>query len=272
MTFLTPFSDSAGPSIASADVAVPRSQSSRRPATLLEWTNPVAYPDSWTLQRQFHSARLTESELDTLMLLEHQPVYTVGRRAAQTDLGMGEAALRRTGAIVCPVNRGGSVTYHGPGQLVGYPILKLAHYASGPREYVHLLEDVLISVLTSWDIPGCRMDNAPGVWVRVGGDDAKVASIGVRLDHGVTLHGFSLNVEMDLSPFSRIIPCGLAGCRTTSMAEIRGRSIPFRVVASQVATCFATVFNLAWRSHRRESHYPGLAGQQSPRAVREEVD
>ena len=213
---------------------------------LILWRDPIAYPDAWALQQQLHSERLSEARPDTLLLLEHQPVYTLGRRTKPAHLIAGEMALHRTGAISCHVNRGGSVTYHGPGQLVGYPILKMSKHASGPKAYVHLLEEMLIAVLATWEIEGRRMDKVPGIWAYAGGEPAKIASIGVRVDQGVTLHGFALNVDLDLSPFSHIVPCGLHGHRTTSMSDILRLSVPIRTVAGKVAEYFGSLFKLIW--------------------------
>ena len=123
------------------------------------------------------------------------------------------------------VDRGGSITYHGPGQVVGYPILKLSQYCSGPKQYVRKLEEVLIHTLLLWGIEGYHLEKKPGVWVRWNHADAKIAAIGVRIDHGVTIHGFALNVDLDLSPFSHIMPCGLTQCHVTSMAEVRQSTV-----------------------------------------------
>ena len=218
----------------------------QHPADLMIFLNPVPYQKAWTLQRQLHAERLLSTRGDTLVLLQHLPVYTMGPRTTQAHLGDGETALKETGIPVERVSRGGSVTYHGPGQLVGYPILGLSQYAAGPKIYVRLLEDVLINTLARWEITGHRVPHAPGVWAMVNGREAKIASIGVQVDHGITLHGFALNVHPDLSPFSRIVPCGLAGCRMTSMAAIRQCATPLEMVAYQLAEVFSNVFRIEW--------------------------
>jgi lipoyl(octanoyl) transferase len=217
-----------------------------QPGRLIKIPTPIPYPDAWALQQQLHAERVAGTCSDVLLLLEHQPVYTMGRRTEPAHLGPGEAALRQTGAAVQPVNRGGSITYHGPGQLVGYPILQLSHYTAGPRSYVRLLEDVLISTLALWKLEGYRIEKQPGVWVLAERGEAKIASIGIRVDRGVTMHGFALNVDLDLTPFSHITPCGLAQCRTTSLSELLRVSIPLDVVADQVALVFSALFNIAW--------------------------
>ena len=219
---------------------------SARPGTLIIFQELLPYPQAWALQQKFHAERVSGTRADTLVLLEHPPVYTVGRRTQSDHVGRGEAALRETGAAIEPVNRGGSVTYHGPGQLVGYPILTLSHYASGPKTYVRLLEEVLIQTLALSGITGHPMAHKPGVWTTTNRGMLKIASIGVLVEYGVTLHGFALNINVDLSPFALIVPCGLEGCETTSMAEIMPAPASLPLVARQVAGVFSSVFHLEW--------------------------
>ena len=216
--------------------------------TLVRFEQPIPYAEAWTLQKQLQEERIAERQGDVLLLLEHSPVYTLGRTTQPTHWGYGEEMLRRTGASLQFVDRGGSITYHGPGQVVGYPILKLSRYCSGPKQYVWKLEEVVIQTLLRWGIAGYRMEKKPGVWVRWNHADAKIAAIGVRIDHGVTIHGFALNVDLDLSPFSHILPCGLAQCHITSMAEIRQSSVSSSAVAQQVTLEFARTFNMQWIS------------------------
>lgn len=216
--------------------------------TLVRFSQPIPYDKAWTLQKYIQGERIAERQGDALLLLEHAPVYTLGRTTQPAHWDCGEEALKRTGANLQFVDRGGSITYHGPGQVVGYPILKLSHYCSGPKQYVRKLEEVLIHTLLRWGIDGYRLERKPGVWVRRNHGDAKIAAIGVRIDHGVTIHGFALNVDLDLSPFSHIMPCGLAQCRITSLAEVRQSSVSPSVVAQQVAQEFARIFNIRWMS------------------------
>ncbi len=228
------------------ETIAPSVQRYPRPGKLVRFPDPIFYPDAWALQQRLHAERLRGNHPDVLLLLEHQPVYTLGRRTQPAHLGKGEQALHRTGASIQPVNRGGSITYHGPGQLVGYPILQLSHYAAGPKAYVRLLENVLIDTLALWGIKGYRIDKNPGVWVQSDHGKSKIASIGVRVDQGITLHGFALNVDLDLAPFSHIVPCGLAQCRTTSLRELCHASVSFDLVTEQVAGIFSAAFNIAW--------------------------
>lgn len=219
---------------------------------LLQFSTPISFTEAWRLQQQFRVEHLSGTNPDVLMLLEHQPIYTMGRRTKMAHLGPGEFALRSMGCTVQAVNRGGSVTYHGPGQLVGYPILQLSRYASGPKQYVYMLEEVLIGTLELWGIDGYRVDKNPGVWVQSDQGEAKIASIGIRVDRGITQHGFSLNVELDLAPFSLITPCGLANCRTTSLAELCHRSVSLELVAEQVAKQFSDCFRISWSDRSAE--------------------
>jgi len=216
--------------------------------TLVRFSLPIPYAEAWTLQKQLQEERIAGRQRDVLLLLEHSPVYTLGRTTQPAHWECGGEVLRRTGASLQLVDRGGSITYHGPGQVVGYPILKLSQYCSGPKEYVRKLEEVLIHTLLRWGIEGYRLEKKPGVWVRWNHADSKIAAIGVRIDHGVTIHGFALNVDLDLSPFSHIMPCGLTQCHITSMAEVRQSALSSSVVARQIAQEFSQIFNIQWMS------------------------
>lgn len=221
---------------------------SQQVGTLVRFSEPIPYAEAWTLQKRLQEELIAGERGDLLLLLEHSPVYTLGRSTQPSHWDCGEEALRRTGASLHPVDRGGSITYHGPGQVVGYPILKLSRYCSGPKEYVRKLEEVLIHTVARWGIAGYRLEKKPGVWVRWNDADAKIAAIGVRIDHGVTIHGFALNVDLDLSPFSHILPCGLAQSLVTSMAEVRQSAVSPSVVAQHLAKEFAQTFNIRWMS------------------------
>jgi len=178
----------------------------------------VDYEEAWALQR-----RLVESCRETgeqhLLLLEHPPTYTLGARGRQEHLLLSEEALASLGASVHRTDRGGDVTFHGPGQLVAYPILDLRRWGQGPLWYVRSLETVLIETLAAFGIEGRRVPGRPGVWV----GEAKIAAIGVHVSRGVTSHGFALNVDPDLTFFSHIVPCGLPGVSMTSIAKVLAR-------------------------------------------------
>ncbi|MBM4120113.1 MAG: lipoyl(octanoyl) transferase LipB [Nitrospira sp.] len=202
------------------------------------------YDKARALQKRFVDERCKGQRSDTLLLLEHGPVFTVGRSGREEHWG-GEAALRATGVPVHHVERGGSITYHGPGQLVAYPILKLTNFCAGPKAYVRKLEEVLIGTLATWGIEGNRLDKFPGVWVSHNAP-AKIAAVGVRIERGITMHGIALNVAMDLAPFERIIPCGIAGCRVTSMEKVIGHPLDIAAVHTRFVDEFARVFGVSW--------------------------
>lgn len=202
----------------------------------------VPYLLAWNLQSHLHDERLFDRQPDTLLILEHPPVYTLGRRTRLSDWGGNEAALCEHGAELHHVNRGGSVTFHGPGQVVFYPILKLNRYATGARQFVWLLEEVVIRLLERWDITGIRIVGKPGVWV-MQPQPQKIAFVGIRIQRGVTLHGVALNVDLDLTPFEHIHPCGFPDCSVTSMAAVFQRTVPTVTVKQQLAQIFAMVFS-----------------------------
>lgn len=214
------------------------------PATLL-CCSLLPYERAWHLQQTHHAARAADRCHDLLLLVEHPPVYTVGRTTQDHHWPGDARLLQLTGVPVVRTERGGSITYHGPGQAVGYPILRLTDHCAGPKAYVRRLEAVLIDTLAEWGITAHRREGLPGVWV--GGDHpSKIASIGVRISHGVTMHGFALNVSMDLAPFSSIVPCGIADCRVTSMAALLGSAPELPVVQQRIAAHFAERFHLTW--------------------------
>ena len=175
----------------------------------------IDYSSAVALQRDFHQ-RVANGELPALLLLlQHPHVYTLGRRGAETDILASPDALRELDAVVHHTDRGGEVTYHGPGQLVGYPILDLRAAGLGPLNYVRALEGIIISTLAELGIHATSEDKPTGVWV----NDAKIAAIGVRVSRGVTMHGFALNVNPDLTYFNHIVPCGMPGASVTSIAQ-----------------------------------------------------
>ena len=198
----------------------------------------IDYHDAWSWQRETAAALRERRAPEALALLQHPPVYTLGRRAKAEHLLVSPDDLRRRGAQVVEVDRGGDVTFHGPGQLVGYPILDLRARGTLPGDYVRLLEQVLIEALASFDITGERVPGRPGVWA--GGD--KIAAIGVRVQRGVTTHGFALNVNTDLSWFDAIVPCGLSDATVTSMASILGEAPSVEAVETAVAHAFSNRF------------------------------
>src|SRR3954463_2521083 len=180
----------------------------------------IEYRTAWDLQRAHAAARRDGTGPDVLMLLEHPPVYTAGKRTRPAD--------RPTdGTPVVDVDRGGLITWHGPGQLVGYPLVALASPLD-VLDYVRRLEEALIAVVTGMGLPGAgRVDGRTGVWLPADarGPERKVAAIGVRVQGGVTMHGFALNCDPDLTWFDRIVPCGITDAGVTSLAVELGRHV-----------------------------------------------
>ncbi|MCL2781577.1 MAG: lipoyl(octanoyl) transferase LipB [Actinomycetia bacterium] len=179
----------------------------------------VDYQDAWRQQRELHAARVADAIGDTVLLLEHPPVYTAGRRT--------EPSERPTdGSPVIDVDRGGKITWHGPGQLVGYPIVRLPD-PMDVVSWVRRIERMLIAVCARMGVPAEAVPGRAGVWVRADerGRDRKVAAIGLRVAKGVSLHGFALNVNPDLSWFDRIVPCGIDDADVTSLARELGRDV-----------------------------------------------
>jgi len=199
----------------------------------------VRYQDAWELQRRTAEA-VRAGALPTLILLQHPPVYTLGTRGRDANLLLPVGAYAARGAEVHRTDRGGDVTFHGPGQLVGYPIVDLRRYGQGPVWYVRSIEGMLIDVLSRFGIVADRSPGRPGVWV----GEEKVAAIGVRVSRGVTTHGFALNVNTDLAWFRDIIPCGLPSAGVTSMQALTGETFAMPDVEAEVVDAFALQFGV----------------------------
>ena len=217
-----------------------------RPPCEVRWLGRIDYEVAWRLQRSLVGQRLEGAIPDTLLLLEHPPVYTYGRRGADGQFLAAPARLEAMGARVLAVDRGGGLTFHGPGQLVGYPIMDLQalRLRSGEpwepdlHRYLRGLEEVIIRTLAGYGIVGERWEGKTGVWV--GGE--KAAAIGVKVSRWVTSHGFALNVDVELGWFRHIVACGISDRGVTSMERLLGRQVPLEEVAAAVARHFGGVF------------------------------
>lgn len=207
------------------------------------------YRACWDLQRELHGERRAGRISDTLLLTEHDAVYTIGTGGSELHLLASEAELRSRGAEVVRTDRGGDITFHGPGQLVGYPILDLRGHYLDLHRYLRDLEEVIIRVLALYDVRGERMPEYTGVWV--GGE--KICAIGIRSSGWVTMHGFALNVTTDLSYFGRIIPCGIFERGVTSLAARTGSEVPLEEIAERTAEKFGEVFGSPVQPVRGES-------------------
>jgi lipoyl(octanoyl) transferase len=207
----------------------------------------LPYAEAWELQQSLAAQRVENDRPDMLVLTEHEPVITLGRTTKPEHWEPRWPELRDKGIHLHQTGRGGSVTYHGPGQVIGYPILQLKNFCPGPKAYVQKLEEVLIRTVAEWGIPGCRHETFRGVWVRTSDTCLKkIASIGVRISRGVTMHGFALNVNVDLQPFTLVAPCGIEGCTMTSMARELGKSLNSHTIREQIAHHFGEVFGITW--------------------------
>jgi lipoyl(octanoyl) transferase len=197
------------------------------PAFAPRWLGRIAFADALALQEELVAKKRTEHSLgDELLLLEHDPVYTIGRTADQTSL-RGAAHLPHP---LFPINRGGQATYHGPGQLIGYPIIDLRNCGQDLHRYLRWLEDLLVETLATVGVVATTREGLTGVWV----ENRKIASIGVGVRHWITMHGFALNVCGDLSPFDQIVPCGISNVTMTSIERETGRKDSVMEVASRV--------------------------------------
>lgn len=200
----------------------------------------VDYAAALELQKEKVAQRKVDAIPDTLLLLEHPHVYTLGRNARQENMLVSSEWLASRGAEVFHTDRGGDVTYHGPGQLVGYPILDLIQHRRDISWYMRSLEEVFIRTARDWGIEAGRSPGAAGVWV---GND-KLVAMGVHLSRWVTSHGFALNVNTDLRYFDWIVPCGLHGKGVTSLAQLLGRGVEMEDVAERVVKHLGEVFGL----------------------------
>ncbi len=199
-----------------------------------------AYGLTWALQKRLLDQRIAEQIPDTLLLVEHNPVYTLGRNADPDHVLADAAWLERHGVEVFHIERGGDVTYHGPGQVVGYPILALRQHGHDVHKYLRDLEEVIIRTLADYDVTGGRDPDNTGVWV----GNEKIAAMGVKLSRWVTMHGFAFNVNTDLQYYAGIIPCGIQHKGVTSLAKLLGREVLLQEVEDKLVYHFTNVFRL----------------------------
>jgi lipoate-protein ligase B len=199
----------------------------------------VPYAEALELQLRLRDMRQADEIGDTLLLLEHPPVYTRGRRTEAQDLPMGEDWYRAQGIEVHDADRGGRVTYHGPGQLVGYPIMRIRDVPA----YVHTMEQAVTAALADEGIRAEVRDGLTGIWA----SGAKIGSIGVHVNRGVTTHGFAVNVDNDLQPFEWVVPCGLDGVRMTSVSKETGHADGIGCFRKRVAYRFAQAYGMRQR-------------------------
>jgi lipoyl(octanoyl) transferase len=201
------------------------------------------------VDRKFENRKLPEADqkptLDYLLFCEHPHVYTLGKSGKREHLLVNEQELQAIEARFYPINRGGDITYHGPGQLVGYPILDLDHFFPDIHKYLRLLEEVFIRVLADYGLKGERSDGETGVWFDVGTPQArKILALGVRASRWVTMHGWAFNVNTDLNYFKHIVPCGIHDKDVTSLERELGRSVDMLEIEAKAKDYFAKIFEV----------------------------
>ena len=199
------------------------------------------YNRVWDFQRRLQKLRYEGKIPDTLIFVEHYPVYTIGKNGSDSHIVATSGFLQSEGIEVVHIDRGGDVTYHGPGQLVGYPILDLKGHKTSISWYMRSLEEVFIRALSHWGIKGQRSEGYTGVWV----GEEKIVALGVRISRWVTMHGFALNVNTDLDHFKGIIPCGIFHRGVTSIQKITGHQVDMEEVKNIVLGSFQDVFSFS---------------------------
>jgi lipoate-protein ligase B len=212
----------------------------------------VDYEETWDLQRQLWSRRVEETLPDLLLILEHPHVITLGRRGNRSHLVASSEVLEAMRIPIFHVERGGDVTYHGPGQIVVYPILNLKEYGYRIVRYVDQLEEVILRVLRDFGVEGRRDRLNRGVWVR----DEKIASVGVAIKRWVSFHGVALNYGTDLTYFDLINPCGLKGKKMTSMEKILGKSFSRGELVERISFHFKQTFERGWQEKELKDLFP----------------
>lgn len=208
------------------------------------------YRPAWDLQRRLQDRLISAKRSDpreiiphVFLLVEHPPVYTLGKSGDARHLLATDELLEARGASFVEIDRGGDITYHGPGQIVGYPILDLDRFFTDIHRYLRQLEEMIIRTCADYGVMGGRVDGRTGVWVGPRGGERKVCAMGIRCSRWVTMHGFALNVNTDLSYFSHIVPCGIPDRGVTSLAEEVGRAVAPLEVKERLVGHFADLFD-----------------------------
>ncbi len=204
------------------------------------------YQVAWDFQRKIHQERVAGRCPDTLVLTEHPHTYTIGKSGDGSNLVTDENELKQQGITVYRIDRGGDITYHGPGQIIGYPILDLHDYYLDIHRFLRELEEVIILTLADYGITAGRVKGLTGVWV----ENAKVAAIGIKVSRWVTMHGFAFNLNTDLKYFGHIVPCGITDRPVTSMQLLLGRKLDISEVSEKLVDNFGKVFGIRFQEQR----------------------
>ena len=206
--------------------------------------NTIAYRTAWNLQQNILEAKKQDEHFpDVVLFLEHHPVFTLGRRGGKENLKVSDCLVKEKGMEIISVERGGDITYHGPGQLVGYPLIHLQRNRIKLAEYVEKLEETMIQTAFQWKIAAKRNNLNRGVWV----DNRKLGSIGIAVKRGIAFHGFSLNVDLSLEPYEWINPCGLKNIFMTSMERESTEQVSLKRIKDAVKHHMARVFRINWK-------------------------
>lgn len=232
-----------------------------RPIVTYKWINNKSYDDVWQLQTAIHKALVNrklekrnsdlqgiKDQMHQFLLCEHQHVFTLGKSGSQDHLLLNDEELASNSVEFFKINRGGDITYHGPGQITGYPILDLEEFFTDVHKYVRTLEEMIIIYLAQWGLNGMRIEGYTGVWLPPNEKSPyfrKICAIGVHLSRWVSMHGFAFNVNTDISYFDKIIPCGIIDedKKVTSMALELERTLDLTTVGEDLLTIFAELFN-----------------------------
>ena len=213
----------------------------------------IGYAEAWTLQKRAVAARKAGAIDDVLLLCEHPHVITQGRNGKRENLLASEHVLRQKGVEFHATDRGGDITCHGPGQIVGYPILNLGAIRRDVVWYVRMLEEAMIRATAEFGVAAERVDGKTGIWVKNGNAEEKLAAIGVHISRWVTSHGFAYNVSTDLRKFDLIVPCGIADRKATSLEKLLGRNVEEKEVAPRIAKHLGKLLGLEMKeTSRRE--------------------
>lgn len=208
--------------------------------SLLLQLDMVEYGEAWELQKALLQERISNKTDDCFILLQHTPTFTFGRRYKEANLIENKEYYESKGFSVYKTDRGGLATYHGPGQIVGYPVIKMRTYTKDYYEYLRMLEEVMIRTLSAFGIKAERNEGYTGVWIL----GEKIGFIGVRITFGYALHGFSLNVNNDISPFNYITPCGIQGVKITSVQKLLNRDVDVKEVSDKLIYYYSDVFQV----------------------------
>src|SRR6266436_263892 len=227
----------------------------------------IDYGEALALQKRVVAARKADAVEDALLVCEHPHVITQGRNGKREHLLVSEHMLRQKGMDYYETSRGGDITYHGPGQIVGYPILNLGEIRRDVVWYVRMLEEVMIRATSEFGITAERVAGKTGIWVGDGGAEQKLAAIGVHISRWVTSHGFAYNVSTDLRYFDLIVPCGIADRKATSLEKLLGRSVRREEIAPGIAKHFGEVFGLELKETSRTELLDKLQQAEQPMAA-----